>query len=65
MEHFKYRYNLFLKYTGFQYQEHQEDGMLWCIDHEINKQPFQNIHGGIIADEMCCGKTFMMISVIA
>lgn len=64
MQNFQYRYNLFLEHSGFKYQSHQEEGMLWCAKQESEKKPFQNIHGGIIADEMGCGKTFMMISLI-
>jgi SNF2 family DNA or RNA helicase len=64
MQNFQYRYNLFLEHSGFKYQAHQEEGMLWCAQQETEKKPFQNIHGGIIADEMGCGKTFMMISLI-
>lgn len=64
MQNFQYRYNLFLEHSGFKYQSHQEEGMLWCAQQESEKKPFQNIHGGIIADEMGCGKTFMMISLI-
>jgi SNF2 family DNA or RNA helicase len=65
MEHFKYRFNLLLKTSGYSYQKHQEDGMLWCVAQEYNKPDYQGKYGGIIADEMGCGKTFMTISLIA
>lgn len=65
MEHFKYRFNLLLKASGYSYQKHQEDGMMWCVAQEHNKPEHQGKFGGIIADEMGCGKTFMTISLIA
>ena len=54
----------FQERSGYSYKKHQEEGMLWCVEREQHKAPFQNIHGGFIADEMGCGKTFMMLSLI-
>ena len=54
----------FQERSGYKYKPHQEEGMLWCVEREQHKAPFQNIHGGFIADEMGCGKTFMMLSLI-
>lgn len=64
MDLFKERYQYFINHTGKSYKKHQEEGMLWCVSQENVKHPYQSIHGGIIADEMGCGKTLMMISVI-
>lgn len=64
MDSFKYRFQKFVRYTGYDYKQHQEDGLLWCIQREQETLPFQNINGGIIADEMGCGKTFMTVSLI-
>lgn len=54
----------FQERSGYSYKKHQEEGMLWCVEREQHKAPFQKIYGGFIADEMGCGKTFMMISLI-
>ena len=54
----------FQEHSGYSYKKHQEEGMLWCVEKEQAKQPYQKIHGGFVADEMGCGKTFMMISLI-
>jgi SNF2 family DNA or RNA helicase len=64
MEDFRIRYNYFINHTDKTHTQHQEDGMVWCVQHESKKQDFQSIHGGIIADEMGCGKTVMMISLM-
>jgi SNF2 family DNA or RNA helicase len=64
MESLRIRYNYFINHTNKNHTQHQEDGMIWCVQHETNKQDFQNIHGGIIADEMGCGKTIMMIGLM-
>ena len=42
----------FQERSGYSYKKHQEEGMLWCVEREQHKTPFQNIHGGFIADEM-------------
>lgn len=52
----------FQKSTGYKYQHHQEDGVVWCNERE--NEPFHNVYGGIVADEMGCGKTFMMIALM-
>ena len=54
----------FQERSGYSYKKHQEEGMLWCIEKETTKPTFQGTYGGFIADEMGCGKTFMMISLI-
>ena len=64
MSLYRERYNMFIKHANLNHQQHQEDGMIWCIHKELEKQYDQTIHGGIVADEMGCGKTFMMISLI-
>lgn len=64
MSLYRERYQMFMKHANLKHQQHQEDGMIWCINKELEKQHNQSIHGGIVADEMGCGKTFMMISLI-
>ena len=64
MKDLRIRYNYFINHTDKTHTQHQEDGMVWCVQHESKKQDFQSIHGGIIADEMGCGKTVMMISLM-
>ena len=64
MKDFRTRFNYFINHTDKTHAQHQEDGMVWCVQHESKKQDFQTIHGGIIADEMGCGKTVMMISLM-
>lgn len=63
-ESIRFRHRNFVKYTNKNLAKHQEDGVVWCCQHESIKQDYQTIHGGIIADEMGCGKTLMSISLI-
>lgn len=63
-QNFRNRFRYFIKDTSKNHARHQEDGVVWCGLHEHQKQPHQNIHGGIIADEMGCGKTLMTIALM-
>jgi SNF2 family DNA or RNA helicase len=64
MENFEERYKRFVNFAGIKKIRHQEEGMIWCVKRELFKKSHQNIHGGIIADEMGCGKTYMTIGLI-
>lgn len=46
------------------YNQHQYDGVSWCLKNEMSISPPGNVHGGFICDEMGLGKTLMMIGVI-
>ena len=63
-QNFRNRFCYFIKNTNKNHTTHQEEGVVWCGLHEHQKQPHQNIHGGIIADEMGCGKTLMTIALM-
>lgn len=64
MQTIENRFKNFLEYSSYEYKEHQAKGVSWCTALENNKLSHQNIHGGIIADEMGCGKTVMMIGLM-
>lgn len=64
MEQYRTRYNYFVNHAGIQKIPHQENGVMWCIESELAEQSEQTIRGGIIADEMGCGKTYMTIGLI-
>ena len=64
MEQYRTRYNYFVNHAGIQKIPHQENGVMWCIESEIAEQSEHTIRGGIIADEMGCGKTYMTIGLI-
>jgi SNF2 family DNA or RNA helicase len=64
MENISNRFKSFLEFTSYAHKIHQEEGVKWCVQHEYKKQDHQDINGGIIADEMGCGKTVMMIGVV-
>ena len=62
--HIKLRYAYFVQNAKVNYMPHQENGVIWCAQRETVKLENQSIHGGIIADEMGCGKTLMTIGLI-
>ena len=52
-----------LRTAGLREEEHQLEGLRWCLDREL-KVGTGGIHGGIIADEMGLGKTILMLGCI-
>ena len=55
------RYNTFLEEAELDTKNHQLDGMMWVLYHELCKKPGFGVRGGIIADEMGLGKTILML----
>lgn len=58
---------LFTKYldrTKMEHKDYQYDGVRWCLNNELNKQPVCGVRGGFIVDEMGLGKTIMMIGLM-
>ena len=43
---------------------HQREGVKWCLNKELQKNPLLGVRGGLIADEMGLGKTYTMIGVV-
>ena len=43
---------------------HQREGVKWCLNNELKKNPVQGVRGGLIADEMGLGKTYTVIGTI-
>jgi SNF2 family DNA or RNA helicase len=70
------KFNELIKFAGFDFKQHQYDGVEWCLrnetknkimgsDNETNNDIENNeIVGGIIADEMGLGKTIMVIGLM-
>lgn len=46
------------------FNQHQYDGVKWCLQNELKPNPIGNCRGGFIADEMGLGKTIMMIGTM-
>ena len=55
------KFHSYLEYNNMTKNKHQEDGIYWCIEHELD-QTDDLLKGGIIADEMGLGKTILMSS---
>ena len=49
------RYNTFLEEAKLDTKNHQLDGLMWVLYHELCKKPGYGVRGGIIADEMGLG----------
>ena len=63
------RFNKILTKSGFSFNKHQFDGVMWCVQNEtrapaISTIPAIPVKGGIIADEMGLGKTMLMIGTM-
>lgn len=58
------RFTYLLDYSGFNFKQHQYDGVEWCVRNELRPNPIQNVRGGFIADEMGLGKTLLMIGTM-
>jgi SNF2 family DNA or RNA helicase len=58
------RYMKLLEHSGFDFKQHQYDGVEWCVRNELAETPIQNVRGGFIADEMGLGKTMLMIGTM-
>jgi SNF2 family DNA or RNA helicase len=66
------RFNKILSKSGFSFNKHQFDGVMWCVQNEtktssasaISTIPAISVKGGIIADEMGLGKTMLMIGTM-
>ena len=60
-------FKTFLKQAGLEEQQHQVEGVEWCLQKEmegITGTGINNIRGGIIADEMGLGKTIQLVGTI-
>ena len=55
------RYRTFLEEAKLDIKNHQLDGMMWVLYHELCENPAYGVRGGIIADEMGLGKTILML----
>lgn len=69
------RFNKILTKSGFSFNKHQFDGVMWCVQNETKTSsaisscpasscPAISVKGGIIADEMGLGKTMLMIGTM-
>lgn len=56
------KFHSYLEYNNMTKNKHQEDGIYWCIEHELD-QTDDLLKGGIIADEMGLGKTILMLGL--
>ena len=56
----------FLEKNELESQEHQHEGVAWCVKNEIDGQmaSSKNVRGGLIADEMGLGKTIQIIGTM-
>jgi len=73
-QHIVEKYNWFIGKANIERKQHQLDGIIWCVNNEIARQPEVAtleqpleqplpVKGGFICDEMGLGKTIMMIGV--
>jgi SNF2 family DNA or RNA helicase len=63
---FESKIELFKQYldrTGMEHKQYQMDGIRWCLNNELRRDPPANVRGGFIADEMGLGKTILMIGL--
>jgi len=61
------RFNKILAKSGFSFNKHQFDGVMWCVQNETrvsSASAISAIRGGIVADEMGLGKTVLMIGTM-
>ena len=58
------RFTQMLDLRGMQHKDYQYDGVKWCINNELRKNPLCDVRGVFIADEMGLGKTILMIGTI-
>ena len=61
------RFNKILTKSGFSFNKHQFDGVMWCVQNETrtsSASTISAIRGGIVADEMGLGKTMLMIGTM-
>lgn len=67
MSNVEEKMDMFKKYldrTNMEHKSYQYDGVKWCLDNELRKDPPCGVRGGFLADEMGLGKTIMMIGLI-
>ena len=65
MDDMETRFREVLAFCGFDFKQHQYDGIQWCLDNELRSVcPVDNVRGGFVVDEMGLGKTLMMLSVV-
>ena len=60
-------FKAFLEQAGLEEQEHQVEGVEWCLKKEnegVAISPEKTIYGGIIADEMGLGKTIQLVGTM-
>jgi len=50
--------------AGFDYKQHQYEGVEWCLRNETSLAPYGGCRGGFVADEMGLGKTITMIGTM-
>ncbi len=53
-----------IKKAGFEYKQHQYDGVEWCLRNETSLEPYGGCKGGFLSDEMGLGKTITMIGTM-
>jgi SNF2 family DNA or RNA helicase len=59
------KFRSYLDKSEMAFHSYQLEGVLWCVNSEINPDPlYNNVRGGFIADEMGLGKTIMMIGTM-
>jgi len=63
---YKKNYSELLKSSKYNFNQHQYDGIEWCIGNELgnNVNNSNGMRGGLIADEMGLGKTIQMIGLM-
>jgi len=59
-----YRYDRWIKNKSLKAIPYQRKAVEWAVDREFRKTDTDDIRGGIIADEMGMGKTFIMLGTI-
>ena len=56
------KFNILLGRANFSAKEYQQEGIEWCLRHELSTQG--KVKGGIVADEMGLGKTMTLIGLM-
>ena len=57
-------YYRMIERAGLNKNNHQEQGVKWCLSRELQMQPICGVRGGFVADEMGLGKTIMIIGAM-
>lgn len=58
----QYHYLIANSRLKFQFNQHQYDGVQWCVKNELRPNSF--VRGGFLSDEMGLGKTILMIGTM-